>query len=55
VQTDVAINRGSSGGPLLDLSGKAVGINVAMEQGANNISFAIPINEIKPIIQKVVP
>lgn len=55
VQTDAAINRGNSGGPLLDLSGRAVGINVAMELGANNISFAIPINEIKPVIERVIP
>jgi serine protease Do len=55
IQTDAAINRGNSGGPLLDLSGKAVGINVAMQQGANNIAFAIPTDNIKPIIDRVLP
>lgn len=55
IQTDAAINRGNSGGPLLDLSGNAVGVNVAMEQGANDIGFAIPINDVKPIINSVIP
>jgi serine protease Do len=53
IQTDAAINRGNSGGPLLDLSGNAVGVSVAMERGASNIAFAIPVNTIKPIISRV--
>jgi len=44
IQTDVAINQGNSGGPLVDLDGKAVGINTAVIFGAQNIGFAIPIN-----------
>jgi len=55
IQTDASINPGNSGGPLLDLSGSVVGINVAMVQGGNNIAFAIPVNEIKPIINRVLP
>lgn len=55
IQTDAAINRGNSGGPLIDLSGNAVGVNVAMDRGANNIAFAIPINMVKPIINSVLP
>jgi serine protease Do len=55
IQTDVAINRGNSGGPLLDLDGKVVGINVAIDQGGNNIAFAIPVNVINPILSKVLP
>ncbi len=54
IQTDAAINPGNSGGPLIDLNGNAIGINVATAQGANSISFSIPINTIKSIVQKVI-
>ncbi|MFW5885290.1 MAG: S1C family serine protease [Patescibacteria group bacterium] len=53
IQTDAAINPGNSGGPLLNLQGEVVGINVAMAQGAENIGFSIPINQIKDIYQGV--
>jgi len=47
IQTDAAINPGNSGGPLVDLDGKAVAINVAIVMGAQNIGFAIPVNNAK--------
>ncbi|MFH0969630.1 MAG: trypsin-like peptidase domain-containing protein [Patescibacteria group bacterium] len=53
IQTDAAINPGNSGGPLLDISGNVIGINVAIAQGAQNIGFAIPSNQIKKIVDQV--
>jgi serine protease Do len=53
IQTDAAINLGNSGGPLLDLSGRAIGIDVAMAQGAENVGFALPINMVKKDIADV--
>ncbi|MDD5721556.1 MAG: trypsin-like peptidase domain-containing protein [Candidatus Pacebacteria bacterium] len=53
IQTDAAINLGNSGGPLLNLSGEAIGVNVAMAQGSQSIGFALPINSIKGSIESV--
>lgn len=49
-QTDAAINPGNSGGPLIGYDGKVIGVNVAMTQGAQNIAFSIPINEVKSVL-----
>ncbi len=50
IQTDAAINPGNSGGPLLDFSGKAIGVSVAMVVGSQNIAFAIPGNKIRDVL-----
>ncbi len=53
IQTDAAINPGNSGGPLLDIRGNVIGINVAVAQGAENIGFALSVNDIKKTIEQV--
>jgi putative serine protease PepD len=56
IQTDAAINHGNSGGPLIDSSGKVVGVNVQIatddQSGASNnagVGFAVPSNTVKAI------
>jgi serine protease Do len=52
IQTDAAINPGNSGGPLINSSGQVIGINVAVDQNAQNIGFAIPINVVKDALSQ---
>lgn len=56
IQTDVAVNPGNSGGPLLNIKGQAVGINTAIRSqsgGYEGISFAIPINAARQIAEQL--
>lgn len=52
-QTDTAINRGNSGGPLVNTSSEVIGINTAIAGNAENIGFTIPINDVKGLISSV--
>ena len=53
-QTDAAINEGNSGGPLVNLNGQVIGINTAIASNSQNIGFAIPINEVRGLINEVI-
>ncbi|HKP53517.1 MAG TPA: trypsin-like peptidase domain-containing protein [Chloroflexia bacterium] len=61
IQTDAAINHGNSGGPLIDLEGRVVGINVAVVRGAGlggdvaeGLGFAIPSNTARTVVDQLV-
>jgi S1-C subfamily serine protease len=54
VQTDAAINHGNSGGPLVDMAGRVVGINSAGSDNAENIGFAIAIDSAGPAIDQAI-
>jgi putative serine protease PepD len=56
IQTDAAINHGNSGGPLLDLSGKVIGVNAQIESDSGDnagVGFAIPSNTVKSVVAQI--
>jgi putative serine protease PepD len=57
IQTDAAINHGNSGGPLLDLSGKVIGVTSQIESDSGDnagVGFAIPSNTVKSIVSQLI-
>jgi len=53
IQTDAAINFGNSGGPLLDLNGRVLGMNTAISDQAQLLGFALPINAVKRALSSI--
>ena len=54
IQTDATINPGNSGGPLVNLNGEMIGITSVKITTAEGMGFAVPVNMVKPIIQKLI-
>jgi putative serine protease PepD len=57
IQTDAAINHGNSGGPLLDASGRVIGVNAQIESesgGSDGVGFAIPSNTVRSIVDQLI-
>lgn len=54
IQTDAEINLGNSGGPLINLNGDVIGVNVAKDALGNSIGFSIPVNDVRPIVDSII-
>ncbi|HMP73934.1 MAG TPA: trypsin-like peptidase domain-containing protein [Kiritimatiellia bacterium] len=52
LQTDAAVNPGNSGGPLLNIHGEMIGLNVAIYQDAQNIGFAVPVRRARDLLNR---
>ncbi len=53
IQTDAGINPGNSGGPLLNAVGELIGVNTAIRRDAENVGFAIPVNQLRALLPEI--